>query len=117
MNLCLSQIHYIDAPIPKWCYLGSGPWEVIDLAEYTTLIVDVTSDSQLDIKLVDPNAPTNQYNQMDPFHNGYTAQDSPITEPVQIDLTQFADYDLYQINFMACGNSAELTIKSITFVK
>lgn len=91
--------------------------EVIDLAAYTTLVVDVTSNAQLDIKLVDPNAELNQYNQKAPFHDGYTAQGQAITEPVYIDLTAFADKDLSQINFMAMGNDTAFTIKSITFVK
>jgi len=93
--------------------------EVIDLAEYKTLIVDVTSNGQLDIKLVDPNATTNQYSQLEPFLNKYTGTgpSDPITAPVEIDLTPYADKDVSQINFMACNNGLEFTIKSITFVK
>ncbi len=91
--------------------------EVVDLAAYKTLIVDVTSNAQLDIKLVDPNAELNQYSQKAPFHDGYTAEGQAITEPIYIDLTAFADKDLAQINFMAMGNDTAFTIKSITFVK
>ena len=91
--------------------------EVVDLAAYTTLIVDVTSNAQLDIKLVDPNAEVNQYSQLAPFHDGYTAEGQAITEPIYIDLAAFADKDLSQINFMAMGNDTVFTIKSITFVK
>lgn len=91
--------------------------EVVDLAAYTTLIVDVTSNAQLDIKLVDPNAEVNEYSQLAPFHDGYTAEGQAITEPITIDLTAFADKDLSQINFMAMGNDTVFTIKSITFVK
>ena len=40
--------------------------DVVDLAAYTTLIVDVTSNAQLDIKLVDPNATLNEYSQKAP---------------------------------------------------
>jgi len=91
--------------------------EVVDLAAYTTLIVDVTSNAQLDIKLVDPNAEINEYSQKAPFHDGYTAEGQAITEPIYIDLAAFADKDLSQINFMAMGNDTVFTIKSITFVK
>ena len=91
--------------------------EIVDLAAYTTLIVDVTSNAQLDIKLVDPNAEVNEYSQLAPFHDGYTAEGQAITEPVYIDLAAFADKDLSQINFMAMGNDTVFTIKSITFVK
>ena len=91
--------------------------EVVDLAAYKTLIVDVTSNAQIDIKLVDPNAELNQYNQLAPFKDNYTAQNSAVTEPVYIDLAEFADKDLSQINFMATGNNTTFTIKSITFVK
>ena len=90
--------------------------EVIDLAAYSTLIIDVTSNSQLDIKLVDPTATTNEYGQLAPFHDNYTAQE-PITSPVYIDLTVFADKDLSQINFMAMGNDTTFTLKSMKFVK
>lgn len=89
----------------------------VDLAQYTTLIVDVTSNSPLDIKLVNPGAEINQYGQLAPFHDGYTAEGQPITSPIYIDLAQFADWDLYQINFMAMGNGTQFTIKNITFVK
>ena len=91
--------------------------EVIDLASYTTLIIDVTSNSQLDIKLVDPTATTNEYGQLAPFKDNYTAEGTPITEPVYIDLTVFADKDLSQINFMAMGNDTTFTLKSMNFVK
>ena len=91
--------------------------EVVDLAAYKTLIVDVTSNAQLDIKLVDPNAELNQYSQKTPFKDNYTAQDQGITEAIYIDLAEFADKDLAQINFMACVNDVKFTIKSITFVK
>ena len=91
--------------------------EVIDLASYTTLIIDVTSNSQLDIKLVDPTATTNEYGQLAPFKDNYTAEGTPITEPVYIDLTVFADKDLSQINFMAMGNDTTFTLKSMKFVK
>jgi len=90
---------------------------VVDLAAYSTLIVDVTSNSQLDIKLVDPTATVNEYGQLAPFHDGYTAEGTPITEPVYINLAAFADKDLSQINFMAMGNDTTFTIKSIKFVK
>ncbi|MBQ8633195.1 MAG: hypothetical protein IJ420_06275 [Lachnospiraceae bacterium] len=91
--------------------------EAVDLAAYTTLIVDVTSNAQLDIKLVDPNAELNQYSQLAPFKDNYTAEGQAITEPVYIDLAEFADKDLSQINFMAMGNDTAFTIKNITFVK
>ncbi len=91
--------------------------EVVDLAAYTTLIVDVTSNAQLDIKLVDPNASVNEYSQLAPFHDGYTAAGEAITAPVSIDLAGFADYDLSQINFMATGNGTTFTLNSMTFVK
>ncbi|MBO5177904.1 MAG: hypothetical protein J6C07_10645 [Lachnospiraceae bacterium] len=91
--------------------------EVVDLAAYKTLIVDVTSNVQLDIKLVDPNAELNQYSQKTPFKDNYTAQDQGITEAIYIDLAEFADKDLAQINFMTCVDNAAFTIKSITFVK
>ena len=91
--------------------------EAVDLAAYKTLIVDVTSNAQLDIKLVDPNAELNQYSQLAPFKDNYTAEGQAITEPIYIDLAEFADKDLSQINFMAMGNDTAFTIKSITFVK
>ena len=91
--------------------------EAVDLAAYTTLIVDVTSNAQLDIKLVDPNAEVNEYSQKAPFRDNYTAEGQAITEPVYIDLAEYADKDLSQINFMAMGNDTAFTIKSITFVK
>lgn len=91
--------------------------EAIDLAAYKTLIVDVTSNAALDIKLVDSNAELNQYNQKAPFHDNYTADGQAITEPIYIDLGDFAEFDLAQINFMAMGNDTAFTIKSITFVK
>ena len=91
--------------------------EAVDLAAYKTLIVDVTSNAQLDIKLVDPNAELNQYNQKAPFKDNYTAEGQAITEPIYIDLAEFADKDLAQINFMAMGADTAFTIKSITFVK
>ena len=91
--------------------------EAVDLAAYKTLIVDVTSNAQLDIKLVDPNAELNQYSQKAPFKDNYTAEGQAITEPVYIDLAEFADKDLSQINFMAMGNDTAFTIKSISFVK
>ena len=91
--------------------------EVVDLAAYSTLIVDVTSNSQLDIKLVDPTAEVNEYNQLAPFHDGYTAEGQAITSPVYIDLAAFADKDLSQINFMAMGNDTTFTLKSMKFVK
>ncbi|MBQ8633844.1 MAG: hypothetical protein IJ420_09590 [Lachnospiraceae bacterium] len=91
--------------------------EAVDLAAYKTLIVDVTSNAQLDIKLVDPNAELNQYNQKAPFKDNYTAEGQAITEPIYIDLAEFADKDLSQINFMAMGADTAFTIKSITFVK
>jgi hypothetical protein len=91
--------------------------EAVDLAAYTTLIVDVTSNAQLDIKLVDPNAEINEYSQKAPFRDNYTAEGQAITEPVYIDLAEYADKDLSQINFMAMGNDVAFTIKSITFVK
>ena len=90
--------------------------EAVDLAAYTTLIVDVTSNAQLDIKLVDPNAEINEYSQKAPFLDNYTAEGQAITEPVYIDLAAYADKDLSQINFMAMGNDVAFTIKSITFV-
>ena len=91
--------------------------EAVDLAAYKTLIVDVTSNAQLDIKLVDPNAELNEYSQKAPFRDNYTAEGQAITEPVYIDLAEYADKDLAQINFMAMGNDVVFTIKSITFVK
>ena len=91
--------------------------EAVDLAAYKTLIVDVTSNAQLDIKLVDPNAEINEYSQKAPFRDNYTAEGQAITEPVYIDLAEYADKDLSQINFMAMGNDVAFTIKSITFVK
>ena len=93
--------------------------ETIDLAAYSKLIVDVESNYQLDIKLVDPNAETNQYGGLTPFRDNYTGTgpSDPITAPVEIDLTAYADKDLYQIGFMACNNNVVFTIKSITFVK
>lgn len=91
--------------------------EAIDLAAYKTLIVDVTSNAALDIKLVDPDAELNQYNQKAPFHDNYTADGQAITEPIYIALGDFAEFDLAQINFMAMGNDTAFTIKSITFVK
>ncbi len=91
--------------------------EAVDLAAYTTLIVDVTSNAQLDIKLVDPNAELNQYSQLTPFLDHYTAEGQAITAPIEIDLTAFADKDLAQINFMAMGADTAFTIKNITFVK
>lgn len=90
--------------------------EVVDLAAYTTLVIDVTSNAQLDIKLVDPNASVNEYSQLAPFHDNYT-DGTEITAPVSIDLTGFADYDLSQINFMAMGNGTTFTLNSMTFVK
>ena len=91
--------------------------EAVDLAAYKTLIVDVTSNAQLDIKLVDPNAELNEYSQKAPFRDNYTAEGQAITEPVYIDLAEYADKDLAQINFMAMGADTAFTIKSITFVK
>ena len=91
--------------------------EAVDLAAYATLIVDVTSNAQLDIKLVDPNAELNQYSQKTPFLDNYTAEGQAITEPVYIDLAAYADKDLAQINFMAMGNDVAFTIKNITFAK
>ncbi len=91
--------------------------EAVDLAAYATLIVDVTSNAQLDIKLVDPNAELNEYSQKAPFKDYYTAEGQAITEPIYIDLAEFADKDLAQINFMAMGNDVAFTIKSITFAK
>ena len=89
--------------------------EVIDLAKYSTLIVDVVSSGTLDIKLVNPEAATNEWGQLAPFADNYTADG--VTEPVYIDLAGYASYDLSQINFMACATSIEATIKSMTFVK
>ena len=90
--------------------------EVVDLAAYTTLIVDVTSSAQLDIKLVNPEAVLNEYSQLTPFLDFYTAEGA-ITAPITIDLAAYADKDLSQINFMAMvGDTTTLTIKSITFV-
>lgn len=91
--------------------------EAIDLAQYKTLIVDVVSNSQLDIKLVNPEAELNEYNQATPFKDNYTAEGAAITEPVYIDLAEFADYDLSQINFMAMANDCEFTLNDMTFVK
>ena len=90
--------------------------EAIDLAQYSRLIIDVTSNSQLDIKLVNPDAALNEYNQATPFKDNYTAEGA-ITEPVYIDLAEFADYDLSQINFMAMTNDCEFTLNNMTFVK
>ena len=91
--------------------------ETIDLAKYSKLVVDVVSNSQLDIKLVNPEAELNQYNQLTPFDDCYTAEGSPIEAPVEIDLSGYADYDLSQINFMAMGDGTSFTLKSMTFVK
>ena len=91
--------------------------EAIDLAQYKTLIVDVVSNSQLDIKLVNPEAELNEYNQATPFKDNYTAEGAAITEPVYIDLAEFAGYDLSQINFMAMANDCEFTLNNMTFVK
>jgi len=88
--------------------------EVVDLAAYTTLVVDVTSNAQLDVKLVDPNAELNEYSQLAPFLDYYT--DGAVSSPISIDLATYADKDLSQINFMAMGNDTTFTIKSITFV-
>lgn len=90
--------------------------EVVDLAAYTTLVVDVTANSQLDIKLVDPSASVNEYGQLAPFHDNYT-DGTEITAPISIDLTGFADFDLSQINFMAMNNGTTFTLNSMTFVK
>lgn len=91
--------------------------EAVDLAQYSLLIVDVTSNSQLDIKLVNPDAELNEYNQATPFKDNYTAEGTAITEPVYIDLAGFADYDLSQINFMAMANDTAFRLNSMTFVK
>ena len=91
--------------------------EAIDLAKYSTLIVDVTSNNQLDIKLVNPEAAVNEYGQLAPFKDNYTAEGTAITEPVYIDLAEFASYDLSQINFMAMVNGTQFTINKMTFVK
>ncbi len=91
--------------------------EVVDLAAYTTMIVDVTSNAPLDIKLVNPEAELNQYSQKTPFLDNYTAEGAAITSPITIDLTAYADKDLSQINFMAMGNDTTFTIKSVTFTK
>ena len=90
--------------------------EAVDLAAYTTLVVDVTSNAQLDIKLVDPNAEVNEYSQKAPFLDGYTEEGTGISSPISFDLAQYADKDLSQINFMAMGNNTTFTLKSITFV-
>ena len=89
---------------------------VVDLAQYQWLIIDVTSNSQLDIKLVNPEAELNEYSQATPFKDNYTAEGA-ITEPVYIDLAEFADYDLSQINFMAMTNNCEFTLNNMTFAK
>jgi len=89
--------------------------EAVALAGYTSLVVDVTSNAQLDIKLVNSDAVLNEYSQKTPFLDNYTAEGQAITEPVIIDLTAYADKDLSQINFMAMGNDVAFTIKSITF--
>ena len=89
--------------------------EAVELSAYTTLVVDVTSNAQLDIKLVNSDAVLNEYSQKTPFLDNYTAEGQAITEPVIIDLTTYADKDLSQINFMAMGNDVAFTIKSITF--
>ena len=91
--------------------------EAVVLADYTSLIVDVTSNAPLDIKLVNSDAVLNEYSQKTPFLDNYTAEGQAITGPITIDLTPYADKDLSQINFMAMGNDTNFTIKSITFVK
>lgn len=90
--------------------------ETVDLFKYTKLVIDMTSNNQLDIKLVNPEAELNQYNQLTPFLDYYTA-DGAIKSPLEISLDGYSNYDLYQINFMAMVNDTELTIKSMTFVK
>ena len=89
--------------------------EVVDLAKYSTLIVDVVSTGTLDIKLVNPEAAVNEWGQLAPFADNYTAE--VVSDPVYIDLTGYASYDLSQINFMTCADNITFTIKSMTFVK
>jgi len=93
--------------------------EVVALAGYTKLIVDVTSDYQIDIKLVAPDAEVNQYGNLSEFAFKYTGTGptDPVTEPVEIDLTPYADKEVSEIYFMGCNSSTQLTIKSVTFVK
>ncbi len=91
--------------------------EAVDLAQYSKLVIDITSNSQLDIKLVNPDAAVNEYNQLTPFKDNYTAEGAAIEAPVEIDLAEFAAYDLSQINFMAMANDTAFTLKNISFVK
>ena len=90
--------------------------EAVDLAQYSKLVIDLTSNSQLDIKLVNPDAAVNEYNQLTPFKDNYTAEGAAIEAPVEIDLAEFAAYDLSQINFMAMANDTAFTLKNISFV-
>ena len=89
--------------------------EAVVLADYTSLVVDVVSNAQIDVKLVNSDAVLNEYSQKTPFLDYYT--DGAVTAPLTIDLAAYADKDLSQINFMAMGNDVAFTIKSITFVK
>ena len=89
--------------------------EVVDLANYSTLIIDVVSSGTLDIKYVNPEATENEWGQLAQFADNYTADG--ITEPLYLDLTGYASYDLSQINFMTCADNITFTLKSMTFVK
>ena len=90
--------------------------EAIDLAQYSKMVIDVTSNNQLDIKLVNPDAAVNEYSQLTPFLDNYTAEGA-IEAPIEIALADYAAFDLSQINFMAMVNDTAFTIKNVTFVK
>ncbi len=98
--------------------------EVIDLAPYSQIVIEIQSDKQLDIKLVNPEAEVNKYNQKTPFVDAYSGEKvvSPHTivlgKTDYYDFTHARNYKLSQINFMANKEGmTTFTLKSMTFVK
>ncbi|MBQ8799984.1 MAG: hypothetical protein IJZ55_10505 [Lachnospiraceae bacterium] len=96
--------------------------EAVDLSQYDRIILDMTSDAALDIKLINPEAETNQWGAKTAFVDAYSA--ATITSPhtLEFDATEWTDYSaarnysLSEIYFMCnVDGVANIVLNSITF--